>query len=166
MTEVRVTKAGDEDIEAVAAFFWDAWRMSGPDAPGWAGASESAMAELTAPELLADRIGGSGRSMFLAWIEDRVIGFAATLAQDEETVELAGIVVRQDLLGRGIGTPLLEAAVAAMTDAGAGRMVVRTESDNQRAIDFYVARGFTPGALVTEEVEGTALELRELSRTL
>jgi GNAT superfamily N-acetyltransferase len=166
MVEVRVVEAGEAHLDAIAAFFWEAWRMAGPDAPGWAGASEEVMDELAAPEALRARIGGPEHRMFLALEGDEVIAFAATRRRNEESVELAGIVVRQDRLGHGVGTPLLEEAVSAVTAAGFGTMVVRTEADNERALGFYRARGFDPGDLLVEEVEGISVEVRELVRAL
>lgn len=161
-----VSEATDADIDAIAAFFWEGWRQAGPDAPGWAGASESVMEELTDPELLLARIGGPDRRMWLAWEDDRVVGFAATRRLDEEVVELAGIVVLQDQLGQGIGSPLLVAAVSAAERAGFARMVVRTEASNARAAGFYRARGFEDSAVVDEVVEGEKVQVLELTRDL
>jgi len=166
MPEIRVTEAGSEDVAAIASFFWAAWRTSGPDAPGWAGASEEVIAELTTSEAIQARVGGPDRRMFLAWEESRVVGFAATRTEDEETVELVGIIVLQDMLGHGIGTPLLEGAVQSATETGFRRLSVKTEATNERALGFYRSRGFTDSRVLVEDVEGTSMELAELIRTL
>ena len=110
---IRVSEADVSDVPEVAEFFWSAWRAAGPGAPGWAGADETAIAELTAPGVLAERIGGPGRWMFLGWDDERVVGFSALRSLDEDSVELAGIVVMGDRLGRGVGSLLLDAAVEA-----------------------------------------------------
>jgi GNAT superfamily N-acetyltransferase len=162
----RIAEASDSDVAAIAAFFWAAWRTSGPNAPGWAGASEDVIAELTAPDAIRARIGGPDRRMFLAWADDRVVGFAATRAEHEECAELAGIIVLEDMLGHGIGTPLLEAAVQSATRAGLRRLLVRTEVTNERALRFYRSRGFADSQMIVENVEGARLELVELVRTL
>jgi len=128
--EIRVAEANGADVESIASFFWEAWSSSGPDAPGWAGASEEVIAELTTPEAIRERIGGPERRMFLAWDENRVVAFAATRSEDEKTVELVGIIVLQDMLGHGIGTPPLESAVQWATEAGFERMSVKTEANN------------------------------------
>ena len=164
--EIRVAEAGDAHLEAIASFFWEAWRSSGPDAPGWAGASEEIIAELTSPEAIRERIGGPERRMFLAWDENRVVAFAATRSEGEETVELVGIIVLQDMLGHGIGTPLLERAAQWAIEAGFQRMSVKTEATNERALGFYRSRGFIDSRTFVEDVEGTAMELTELIYTL
>jgi GNAT superfamily N-acetyltransferase len=161
-----VAEASDSDVAAIAAFFWAAWRTSGPNAAGWAGASEGVIAELTAPDAIQARIGGPDRRMFLAWADDRVVGFAATRTEHEDCAELAGIIVREDMLGCGIGTPLLEAAVQSATQAGLRRLLVRTEVTNERALQFYRSRGFTDSRIVVEDVEGAPMKLVELVRTL
>jgi hypothetical protein len=64
------------------------------------------------------------------------------------------IVTLDSLEGRlGIGTALLEAAVAAARDAGCRRAWLVTTNDNLDALRFYQKRGFAltalyPGALV------------------
>ena len=165
-SEIRVAEASGADVGAIASFFWEAWRSSGPDAPGWAGSSEEVIAELTTPEAIHERIGGPERRMFLAWDQNRVVAFAATRSEDEETVELVGIIVLQDMLGHGIGTPLLESAVQWAIETGFQRMSVKTETTNERALGFYRSRGFVDSRMLVEDVEGTAMELSELIRTL
>jgi GNAT superfamily N-acetyltransferase len=163
---VRVAEAAAADAAAISAFFWDAWRLAGPEAPGWAGASEEAIAELTAPEAILARIGGPERRMFLAWVGERVVGFAATRVHDQEHVELAGIVVSGDALGRGTGSLLLGAVVQWAQGEGFRRLSVKTEATNQRALGFYRSHGFADIRPVVEDVEGNPIELVELERRL
>ena len=165
--DLTITEATTADIDTIAEFFWAAWRSTGPEAPGWAGASEEVMAEITDPNLIRSRIGGPDRRMFLAWVEDRVVGFAATrVLEAADTVELAGIVVLEEMAGRGIGTPLVDAAAAAAARAGAGEMLVKTETTNERALGFYRSRGFVDRGTSVEHVEGTSVEVAELVRAL
>lgn len=163
---VVVSEATVDDIPAIATFFRDAWAMVGPDAPGWAGASEEVIEELTRPEVLAARVGGPDRRMFIAVVDGRVAGFSATRRDDDDTAELAGIVVLQDMVGRGIGTPLLDEALTALRSDGVERVVLKTEATNERAIGFYRARGFGEERRFVEDVEGIPTELVELSRQL
>jgi hypothetical protein len=81
------------DAAEFARFFPRAWREAGPDAPGFSGATEEAILELTTPESFRERVVGPDRRMFLAWEEHEVVGFAATRRIDPKTVELSGIVV-------------------------------------------------------------------------
>jgi ribosomal protein S18 acetylase RimI-like enzyme len=154
---IRVTEATADDIPAIGVFFWAMWRQAGPEAPGFAGATDSVIAEVAQPEAIQSRIGGPDRRMYLAYVGEAVVGFAATKAIDETTVELAGIVVLQTMVGRGIGSPLLTAAAKDARQRGFGQMTVSTEIDNERARGFYEARGFEAVGESSTNVEGTSV---------
>ena len=163
---ITVTEATADDAGAFAAFFWEAWQQAGPTAPGFAGATDEVIRELTTRAAIVERLGGPDRRMFLAWSGGRVIGFAATTRIDDETVELAGIIVLQSMLGRGIGSSLVEATTPACRNEGYRRIIVRTEADNDRALGFYEGQGFTRSQETTEDVEGTSIAVWELERDL
>jgi ribosomal protein S18 acetylase RimI-like enzyme len=118
------------------------WAGAGPDAPGYAGATDAIVEELTTADAVLERLGGPERRLFLAGDGTRWLGLAATKRIDGETSELAGILVRGDAAGRGVGTALVREAVGRSRDDGAVRMIVSTEVDNDRAIAFYRSRGF------------------------
>jgi ribosomal protein S18 acetylase RimI-like enzyme len=161
---VRIAEAMVDDVDAISRFFWSAWEIAGPDAPGWAGAASEVIEELAAPASLAARVGGPERRMFLAWDDGEVVGFAATHRGGGPDAELAGIVVREDRTGEGIGGPLLAAADAALAAEGVERVLVETEADNARAIGFYQKHGFEVSGETVREVGGQALRLCILAR--
>ncbi len=163
---VHVVEAGDEDVPAISGFFWAMWNEAGPDAPGFAGATEEVIAEIATPEAIRSRIGGPERRMFVAYEGQQPVGFAAIKALNENEVELAGIVVLQSMVGRGIGTPLIEAAVHTCRELGFSRMTVSTEVDNERALAFYLARGFRLAGESTTEVQGTVVAVNNLAMDL
>lgn len=163
---IDIIEASEENVPAIGSFFLEMWRQSGPNAPGFAGATEAVIAEIAQPDAIRSRIGGPDRRMFLARTGDSVVGFAATRVVDDQQIELAGVVVLQTMIGRGIGTPLVEAAVASARSHGFRVMRVGTETDNARALQFYQSRGFEICGASTEHVEGTAVPVVELERTL
>jgi ribosomal protein S18 acetylase RimI-like enzyme len=163
---ISVTEASAADAGAFAAFLWEAWHQVGPDAPGFVGTTDELIRELTTRAAIVDRLGGPDRRMFLAWSGNRVVGFSATTRIDAATVELAGIIVLQSLLGHGIGKALVTATVASCRNEGYRRMIVQTETDNQRAIDFYETQGFTRIEQRTEEVDGLTVPVWDLERWL
>lgn len=163
---VTVTEATAADAGAFAAFFWEAWQQAGPNAPGFAGATDEIVRELTTQAAIVERLGGPDRRMFLARSGGRVVGFAATTRINDATVELAGIIVLQSLLGHGIGTVLVTETVASCRNTGYQRMVVKTETDNQRALDFYESHGFARTEQSTEDVDGESVPVWRLLRTL
>lgn len=161
---LQVNRATPGDVDKVAAFLGEAWEAAGPDAPGFAGATDEIIAELARPEAILQRI--KSHTMLLAWWGDRVVGFAADRRVDAETVELAGLIVLQSMAGRGIGRALVERMVATARAAGHVKMIVHTETDNDRAVGFYGAMGFTTVGSTVEDVEGTHVDVWELRRDL
>ena len=161
-----ITEATADDVAAIGDFFREAWAEAGPEALGWSGADESVIEEIAAPEAVRARIGGPERRMFLAWRDGRVVGFAANRRIDGASVELAGVIVMQRMIGQGMGGDLIEAAAAAAIADGFRRMMVRTEVDNDRARSVYERHGFVATGELVEEVEGISVAVVELERTL
>ncbi len=163
---VDVVEAREADAAAFATFLRTAWYEAGRDAPGFAGASDDSIAEITRPDAFAARTGGPEHHMYLAWHRGVVVGFAATTHVDEATVELAGIVVRESMAGKGVGTTLVNAACEAAAAAGYREMLVRTETTNVRAHGFYERREFTSIGTAVEHVDGVPVDVVVLRRRL
>ena len=166
MADVRFREAVPADATAFATFLRSVWERSGPDAPGFAGATDAVIGELTTEEAILARIGGPARRLFLASQAGHVIGFAATRREPDGVVELAGIIVDPDAVGRGVGTGLVHIAEKRARDDGYIRMVVRTETTNDTAIGFYERNGFTRDRQVIEEVDDVSVEVWELTKHL
>jgi GNAT superfamily N-acetyltransferase len=166
MTGVSVAEATSADLAGFAAFMREAWQSAGPGAPGFTGATDEVIAEITETEAFQARIGGPDRRMLLAWEDGEVVGFAATKRLDATMVELAGIVVKESAAGRGIGTALVEQAIDTARAEKHRTMVVRTETTNHRAKAFYESCGFTHAHRTTEDVDGATVEVWELTRDL
>lgn len=78
-----------------------------------------------------------------------VVGFAAihpapTSLGNEGTKEVAAIFVDPEHWGSGVGTELLDHALAGSLANGAGPAVAWVLESNDRAMRFYEARGFSP----------------------
>jgi ribosomal-protein-alanine N-acetyltransferase len=166
VSDVVVGEAGSVDAAAIGAFMLAAWRMAGPDALGYSGATEDVMAEITTEAAVAARIAPPERRMFVARHDGAVVGFAATRHLRDDEVELAGIIVAPDMAGRGIGSELFDAALATAREGGYRKMVVRTETDNDPAVAFYEKHGFVKKQEIIQEVEGTKIAVWELTRDL
>lgn len=166
MSEVVVGEAAPSDAAAIGAFMVAAWRAAGPGAPGYSGATDDVMAEITTEAAIAARIAPPERRMFVARSDGRVVGFAAIRHMNETDVELAGIIVAPDVTGRGIGSRLLAAVLPAARAAGYRRMLVRTETDNETAVAFYERHGFTRTRQTEQSVEGTEIAVWELAKVV
>ena len=164
--DIEVTEARVDDITAVSELIQEAWRQAGPGAPGFTGATDEVIAEVSAPAAIEARIGGPERRMFLARKEGRVVGFSASRRLTAETVELAGAVVLQSMVGLGIGRPLVEAAIESARSHGFTRMTVSTEIDNERALGFYRTLGFTVAGTSQSDSGDPDVELQHLELAL
>jgi ribosomal protein S18 acetylase RimI-like enzyme len=165
-TAPLIGEATDADVAAISAFLWEAWRQAGPGAPGFSGATEEVIADVADPGLIRTRLGGPRHRMYVARAGDRVVGFASTRADTDDTIELSGIVVLQNTIGTGIGTKLLDAAMGASIGYGFTTMTVSTETSNERAIHFYESHGFAVTGAELEMVEETPVEVVTLARDL
>ncbi len=164
--EIVTREAVDRDADGISTFLWALWSEAGNDAPGLAGATEEVIAEIAEPEAIRSRLGGPERRIFIATQGDRVVGFAATRAIDKAMIELAGIMVLPSLTGHGIGTPLVEVAARQARAQGFTTMTESTEVDNEGALGFYQARGFTRQDESVVDVEGTEVAVVRLSLVL
>jgi ribosomal protein S18 acetylase RimI-like enzyme len=87
---------------------------------------------------------------FLAEDNGKIVGMLTYVQPDPTTLEVVTIDALEE--HQGIGTDLLNAAIAVATDLGAQRVVLTTTNDNVDALRFYQRRGFRlvtlrPGAL-------------------
>lgn len=94
-------------------------------------------------------LAGPGNSYRLAFADDLPVGYAklkypsATgLLPEADAAQLQKIYVLRDFLGRGLGLPLLEAAVTRAASLQASAVWLSVLRQNTRAIRFYRRRGF------------------------
>ena len=82
--------------------------------------------------------------------DDGVVGMAYAEARtpsrfsDERSLELAGVVVRSDFRGRGVGRALVAEAARFATERAIPWVELKTFSPNQGAMEFWESLGFTP----------------------
>lgn len=163
---MEIREATQGDIESLTSFFFRAWREAGPGALGWTGASEERIEHIGSHDFLSSLMDRDDVRIFLAWEGGFVVGFASSTRVDEDAVELSGIVVLGSRAGKGIGSELLESAIEAAKSDGFSTMFVKTESFNDRAIQFYRRKGFKQKDTMMEEIEGVNVELLVLERAI
>ncbi len=155
-------EAGQEDVESLIEFLLKAWKEAGPGALGWTGATEETMRHIASHGFLSNLLKRDDTRVFIALNEGQVVGFSSNSRIDDELVELSGIVVLESMTGVGIGGRLLEHSIEAAKDDRYTKMIVKTESFNERAVNFYLRNGFRQEATMEEEVEGSKVELVKL----
>ena len=163
---IVVREARLEDAERLSVFLREAWREAGPGAPGWTGATEETVQHVASRGFLSDLLDGGDTRVFIALSEGRVVGFSSNRRVSDELVELSGIVVLESMTGLGVGGRLLSRSLEAARGDGYESMMVKTETFNERAVSFYLRKGFTRDATGEENVGGSKVELVRLVRQL
>ncbi len=155
-------EAEQEDVESLIEFLLKAWKEAGPGALGWTGATEENVRHIASRGFLSNLLERDDTRVFIALNDGQVVGFSSNSRIDDELVELSGIVVLESMTGVGIGGRLLEHSIEAAKDDRYTKMIVKTESFNERAVNFYMRNGFRREATIEEEVEGSNVELVKL----
>jgi len=160
--------AGADDVKKVNTFFLEAWKKAGPGALGFAGATDESIQKIASEEFLRVLLSDPAKWLFVAEEDHRIIGFASLREneEDKEKIELSGIIVLSGYEGKGIGTSLYQEALRTAKDLGFRRMVVKTETFNERAIGFYKKLGFIERGTKVETIDGTNVSLVVLEAIL
>ncbi len=92
-------------------------------------------------------------NIFVATEEDEVVGmvsllFTISTAQGAPACWLEDMVIRRDRRGMGIGTRLLEYAVAYAKSHGFTRITLLTDRVSEKSIHFYERHGFQRSEMV------------------
>lgn len=86
------------------------------------------------------------RAVFVACDEDSVVGWIdvaiVQTLQSGRSGEVHGLVVSSECRSGGVGGILLEHAEAWIMRQGAGKVVVRSRVERERAHGFYLRRGY------------------------
>jgi GNAT superfamily N-acetyltransferase len=82
------------------------------------------------------------RRILTASYDDRIVGYAMLIRDDDGRVELSKMYVLPDNHGSGVSTALMDAALAAAADWGAEGVWLGVNQKNERAQRFYTKSGF------------------------
>ncbi|MEM9668993.1 MAG: GNAT family N-acetyltransferase [Pseudomonadota bacterium] len=93
-------------------------------------------------ERLDDSVFAKCGRVLLAEDKGEVVGTVALIPMDEGCVELAKMSAREDLRGHGIGSALMDAAIAAAGEMGADRIWIETNDTLSAALSLYRSAGF------------------------
>jgi ribosomal protein S18 acetylase RimI-like enzyme len=159
--KVREATLGDE--ANLRSFLKEAWKEAGLGAPGFTGATDKTIEEISSIDFLKKLLVDPKTRIFVAEDEDRFVGFASNKESGKDNVELSGIIVLESKTGLGMGTQLLEIARSSAALLGYSKMIVKTEYFNNRAIHFYKRMGFAEMGRTIEEIDGTPVDLVLLS---
>ena len=95
--------------------------------------------------------------IFVAEHNNKVIGFLSVNNYKEDGyIYLDDYYIREEYRGKGIGSELMNMAIAYAKEDHVDRIMTHVESANKSSIDFYKNRGFQ-----TEEVQGHRLFIKK-----
>jgi ribosomal protein S18 acetylase RimI-like enzyme len=137
---VRIRAMAEADVPAVSRLLGASWRRTYAPLIG-AERAASITDEVHAPARLVEELADPNCMAFVAEREDGTIaGYAlATMDSDGEAM-LDRLHVEDNNQGRGVGTDLLHAVLAA--HAGLPSIALEVLEGNDRALDFYRKHGF------------------------
>jgi len=163
---LAVRAATPSDVPSLKTFFGEAWKEAGPDALGFTGATEEAIHDIASKRFLHSLIARTDRHVVVASKGGRVLGFCALKALGSGVAELSGIVVLESATGKGIGTRLLRRSGTIAKKRGYERIIVKTETNNKRAISFYKKMGFSETKKVSEDIGKAKVKLLVLEESI
>ena len=108
----------------------------------------------------SDDIAAESTVYVVADAADRIAGFVAVMRLDSDTVEIDALFVDPDMLGRGIGSALMDRAMDASRQLGARRLLIQADPN---AAEFYASFGARRcGERESASIPGRMLPLYEL----
>ncbi len=149
----------ENDISNLKSFILDAWRLAGPSGLGWTGATDENIGEIASDSFLKGLFEDPHVRLFICKKEQQMVGFCAIRRINAKSVELTGIIVRQNHLGKGIGSELFKFAKKVAVESGFATMLVKTESNNLKALHFYSQMGFVVKERVFEVMNDEKVSL-------
>jgi GNAT superfamily N-acetyltransferase len=132
------------------------------------GSTYSEESRLTDPEWidLAARRTAEGSMVWLAFADDGPCGIVGVFLEHATRARLVSMWVAKDARGQGIGTALVEAAIAWAREAHARAMVLTVTSNNGTAMRFYEGLGFARTGRTEPYPNDPALFEHEMERSL
>ncbi len=149
-TNIRIRIAGPEDAELIA----DLSRKTFYETFSPVNTEENMriyLDEQHPREKQMAEVGAPGRIFLLAYAGDAVAGYASLREsepppglQGESTLEIGQLYSEQRMIGKGVGTALMQACLDIAREKGRQWIWLGVWSENHRAKAFYAKWGFEP----------------------
>lgn len=106
------------------------------------GIPEEYVKKAFAEEKLLEAVATGKATFYLAFENNEIVGFAQTIQQDANTVELDRIIIFPPHIRKGIGTQLLHGVFIDQGQKGITTVTVNTGKEEIQARRFYEKNGF------------------------
>lgn len=165
MTEVRIARLDDADVDAVVALARTVWQATYPALIPQA-QIDTMLAQRYGRARIVRELGDAAHAWWAAKTGDTIAGFAHAYL-DGGAVKLDKLYVDPDRQRRGIGAALLGAVEAWARAHGAGRIWLQVNRGNTRALSAYEKYGFrTVEARVVDIGGGFVMDDYIMEKTL
>lgn len=144
MGNILIRKAVTEDAEDIQRVARDSWHAAYDSVLGADEVDVTVDSWYDPARLVVDDIEDSDRLLFVAVVDDTIVGFVETIpdTSDDDLAHLYRIYVVSDRWGRGIGRSLLDHVETVLEEQGFGRVQVSVLAENDVGVKFYEATEF------------------------
>lgn len=144
MEHLSVRAGTAEDAQAIQTVAREAWHAAYETVLGVDTVEETVDSWYDPERLIADDIEPPERPLFVATIEETVVGFVEAVpnSTDEDLAHLYRIYVAPDHWGNGIGSALLARIETELDDRGFDRLELSVLAENDIGVSFYEEKGF------------------------
>ena len=138
---IRIAEATEADLAPVAELAGVVWRRHYPGIIT-SGQIDYMLARGYSHAALERFLVEPGAGLLLAFVDDRLIGFAAYYRADPGELKLDKLYVHQDYHARGVGRRLIARVEAAAAAQSLPALILNVNKSNVQAIRAYEASGF------------------------
>jgi ribosomal protein S18 acetylase RimI-like enzyme len=150
---MNVREATDDDLAGIQEVAERSWEHDYPDILSRETAVDGAHEWYGADEM-ARELHSTDAQVLVADVDGEAVGFVHTVVAGEEG-DILRLYVDPDHRGEGIGSSLLDAAVAHLDAQGVDRVQAMVLVDNEAGNRFYRSQGFEPSTATREtEIAG------------
>lgn len=152
--ELRIEALGEDDFAPIAALARQIWLIAYRDIVTPAQIDYMLEQRYSASRLRAD-LADPACCWRQAWLDGQRVGFFSCLHHAAEgEVKLDKLYVHPDWQRRGIGSAMLDAALAIAATLGAQHLVLAVNKQNAPALAAYAKYGFRQRAAVKVDIGG------------
>ena len=152
--DVRIVDATEADLGPVAELAAIIWRKHYPGIIT-GGQIDYMLALSYSHDALRRFIVEPGAGLLLAYVGDRLVGFAAYYRPEpSEELKLDKLYVHPDYQGRGVGSRLIVRVEAAAAAQALPTLILNVNKNNVQAIRAYEAKGFSIREAVVVDIGG------------
>ncbi len=160
---LSIERAKTEEVDAIKEVLTETWLATYADH-----LSRATIDQVTThwhdPRVLRSQMEKPGHYFGVAKDDGAIVGLVTVVAVSQAELFLSRLYVRPAYQGRGIGTSLLEAAIASYPEAAIVRLAV--EERNERGHAYWRARGFVDASRKTEEVGDDSIAVITMEKKL